>query len=136
LKVRQPIAHQRQSLSLDVINTHPALPLVCEQTSGLKNLKMPGRGLPGMRKHCRDFSGSHRASIEIDREQHAASSRVGERPEDILIRVSPHSRSRLRHQLYSAILLNISQQIFTAATLMFMARSFASRGALAVAYRT
>ena len=89
LKVRQPIVHQRQSLSLDAINTHPALPLVCEQTSGLKNLKMPGRSLPCMRKHRRDLSGSHRASIEIDREQHAAPRRVGERPEYSLIRVLP-----------------------------------------------
>jgi hypothetical protein len=89
LKVRQPIAHQSQSLSLDAINTHPALPLVREQTSGLKNLKVPGCGLPRMRKHRRNLSGSHRASTEIDREQHAASSRVGQRSEDILIRVSP-----------------------------------------------
>jgi hypothetical protein len=97
LKVRQPIAHQRQSLSLNAINTHPTLPLVREQTSGLKNLKMPGRGLPCMREHRRNFSGSHRASIEIDSEQHAAPSRVGQRPEDILIRVSPHPRCRFRH---------------------------------------
>jgi hypothetical protein len=105
LKVRQPIANERQSLSLDAINTHPALPLVRQQTGGLKNLKVPGRGLPCMRKHRRNVSGSHRASVEIDSEQHAAPSRVSQRPEDILIRVSPNSRCR--HQQYSAILLNI-----------------------------
>jgi hypothetical protein len=88
LKVRQPIAHQRQSLSLDAIDTHPALPLVCEQPCSLKNLKVPGRGLPCMFKHRRDLSGTHRASIEVDREQHATPGRVGQRPEYILIRVS------------------------------------------------
>jgi hypothetical protein len=100
LKVRQPIAHQRQSLSLDAINTRPALPFVREQTSRLKNLQVPGRGLPCMRKHRRDLSGSHRASIEIDREQHAAPSRMGQRPEYILIRISTRLRPQLRHQQY------------------------------------
>jgi hypothetical protein len=75
---------------------------------------VPRRGLPCMRKHRRNLSGSHRASIEIDCEEHAASSRVGQSTEDILIRVSPHPRSRLRHQEYSAILLNNSQHVFTA----------------------
>jgi hypothetical protein len=77
LKVRQPVAYQSQSLSLDAINTHPALSLMREQTGGLKYLKVPGRCLPCMSKHRGDLSGTHRASIEIDREQRAAPSRVG-----------------------------------------------------------
>jgi hypothetical protein len=67
LKVRKPIAHKRQSPLLKVINTHPALPLMREQSSSFKKLEVPGRGLPGMAKHRRDFPGSHRASVEIDR---------------------------------------------------------------------
>jgi hypothetical protein len=92
--------HSGQSLSLDPINTHPALPFVREQTSRLKNLQVPGRGLACMRKYHRDLSGSHRASIEIDREQHAAPSRVGQRPEYILARISTRLRPQLRHQRY------------------------------------
>jgi hypothetical protein len=98
LKMRQPLAHQRQSLSLDAINTHPALSLVGEQAGGFKHLKMPSRGLPCMRKDRRDLSGGHRASIEIDREQHATPSSVGQRAKYRLIRVWTHPRSRLEHQ--------------------------------------
>jgi len=94
LKVRQPITHQRQSLSLDAVDAHPALPLVREQTSGLENLKVAGRGLPGVRKHGRDLSGRHRAPIEIDRQQNATPSWVGQRPKHCLIRVWPPPRSR------------------------------------------
>jgi hypothetical protein len=76
LKVRKPIIDQRKSLSLDAINAHPSLSLVTEQTSGLKDLKMPGGRLPCVLKYGRYLSGSHRTSIEIDREQHAPSSGV------------------------------------------------------------
>jgi hypothetical protein len=50
LKVRQPLAHQRQALSLNAIDTHPALPLVLDEASGFKHLNMPSRRLPGMRE--------------------------------------------------------------------------------------
>jgi hypothetical protein len=77
LKVRQPIADQRQSFSLEAIDAHPAAPLVRQQTSGLQHLEMAGGRLPYMRKHRCDFSGRHRATIEKDRQQNAAPGRVG-----------------------------------------------------------
>src|SRR5262249_8025556 len=77
---------------------HPALPLVPEEACRFKHMKVPRRGLPCMRKDCRDLSSGHRASVEIDREQHATPSRMGQRTEDRLIRVRTHSRSRLKHQ--------------------------------------
>jgi hypothetical protein len=76
LKVCQPFSHQRQALSFDAIDTHPALPLVPEEASSFKNLKVPSGGLPRMRKDRRDLSRGHRASVEIDREQYAAPGRV------------------------------------------------------------
>src|SRR5262245_40948755 len=100
VKVRQPLAHKRQALSLDAINTHPALPLLLEEASGFKNLKVPRRRLPCMRKDCRDLSSGHCAAVEIDREQHAAASWVGQRTEYRLIRVCADPRSRLEHQQY------------------------------------
>jgi hypothetical protein len=66
-------------------------------------MRSTGSGLPCMGKHRRDLSGSHRASIEIDSQQHAAPSRVGQRPEYSLIRVSPDLGSNLRHQQYSVM---------------------------------
>src|SRR5262245_20152008 len=100
LKVRQPLTHKRQALSLDAIDTHPALRLVLEETSGFKNLKVPRRRLPRMRKDCRDLSGGHGAAVEIDRKQHAAPSGMGQRTEYRLIRVCADPRSRLEHQQY------------------------------------
>src|ERR1700674_640884 len=47
---------------------------------------------------------------EIDREQHAAPSRVGQRPEYSLIRVSPYLGSNLRHQQYSVMGLRDGQR--------------------------
>jgi hypothetical protein len=107
LKVRQPLGHQRQALSLDAIDTHPALPLVPEEAGRFKHLKMPSRGLPCMRKDRRDLSGGHRASVEIDREQHAAPSTVRQGPEYRLIGVWTHPRSRLEHQQYSSRRVNV-----------------------------
>jgi hypothetical protein len=100
LKVRQPVAHKRQALSLKAINTHPALPLVLEEAGGFKNLKVPRRRLPCMRKDRRDFAGGHCAAVEIDRQQHAAPSWVGQRTEYRLIRVCADPRGRLEHQQY------------------------------------
>jgi len=85
--VRQPVAHERQSLSLDAINPHPSRPLMREKTRNFKNLKVPGRRLPCMRKYRRNLTGSHRASVEIDREQNSAPHGVGQRREHSLIRV-------------------------------------------------
>jgi hypothetical protein len=59
-----------------------------KHTRSFKNLKVPGRGLPSMRKYRRNLTGSHRASIEIDREQDAAPRGVGQRPEYGLIRIT------------------------------------------------
>src|SRR5262249_4038989 len=98
LKVRQPLAHKRQALSLDAVNTHPALPLVLQEASGFKNLKVPRCRLPCMRKDRRDLSGGHCAAVEIDRKQHAATSWVGQRTEYRLIRVSADPRSWLEHR--------------------------------------
>jgi hypothetical protein len=67
LKVRKPITHKRQSFLLKTINTHPAVPLMREQSSSFKKLEVPRRSLPGMAKHRRDLPGGHRASVEIDR---------------------------------------------------------------------
>src|SRR5262245_27952787 len=98
LKVRQPLVHQRQALSLDAIDTHPALPPVAEEARSFKHLEVARGGLPCMRKDRRDLSSGHRASVEKDREQNAAPSGVGQRTEDLLICVWTHSRSRLKHQ--------------------------------------
>src|SRR5262245_51606022 len=103
LKVRQPLTHKCQALSLDAIDTHPTLPLVLEEASGFKNLKVPRGRLPRMRKDRRDLSGGHCAAVEIDGKQHAAPSRVGQRTEYRLIRVWTDPRSRLEHQQHPGV---------------------------------
>ena len=98
LKMRQPLAHQRQALVFDVIDAHPALPLMPEEAGSFEHLKVPRRRLPGVRKDRRDLSGGRCASVEIDREQHAAPSGVRQRAEDRLIRVRTRLRGAFRHQ--------------------------------------
>lgn len=67
----QPIPHELKSFALNSVNAHPALPLMRDQTSGLKDLEMSRRRLPGMLEDRRYFSGGHGATVEVDREQHA-----------------------------------------------------------------
>jgi hypothetical protein len=98
LKVCQPFSHQRQAISFDAIDTHSALPLVPQEASSFKNLKVPSGGLPCMRKDRRDLSRGHRASVEVDREQYATPGRVSQRTEYGLIRVGTNPRGRLQHQ--------------------------------------
>jgi hypothetical protein len=64
----QPIPHQFESFVLNSVNTLPALPLMRNQTSGLKDLKMSRCRLPRMLEDRRYFSGCHGATVEVNRE--------------------------------------------------------------------
>ena len=68
----QPVLHELKSLALDPVNTHPAVPLVRDKTSSLKDLEMSRRRLPGMLEDRCYVAGCHGATVEEDREQHTA----------------------------------------------------------------
>lgn len=69
--MRQPVPHEFKSFALNSVNTHSALPLVREQSSGFKDLEVSGCGLPRVLKDRRYFPSCHRAAVEVDGEQHA-----------------------------------------------------------------
>jgi hypothetical protein len=68
--VGKPVPHEFKSFALNSVNAHPALSLMRDETSGLKDLEMSRCGLPGMFEDTRYVSGCHGATIEVDREQH------------------------------------------------------------------
>ena len=65
----QPVLHELKSLALNPVNSHPALPLVRDQTSSLKDLETSRCRLPGMLEDRRYLPGCHGATVEEDREQ-------------------------------------------------------------------
>jgi hypothetical protein len=68
--MREPVPHEFKSFALNSVNPHPALFLMHDQASGLKDLEMSRCRLPRVLEDCRYFSGRHGAAVEIDGEQH------------------------------------------------------------------
>jgi hypothetical protein len=96
-KVGKPIPYQLEAFSLKPVNAHPALPHMSEQAGLFEDLKMAGRGLPGMLEDGCDFTGRHGAAIEVDGEQHPPPGGVRQGPEDKFIRVESRVWFALRH---------------------------------------
>jgi hypothetical protein len=96
-KVSQPVPHQFESFALNTINTHPALPLVGEQTGGLKNLEVPRCGLPRVLEDGRYFAGRHGAAVEVNGEQYAPPGSMGQGGKHRFVRVNSPLGFSLSH---------------------------------------
>ena len=98
-KPREPIAHELESTTIEMVSARTPLPLVIQQASRLEPLDVPRRGRPGMIEHAGDLTRRHRSALEVHCDQDPSAHWMGKRREHGLVRVECRLRRLPRRTL-------------------------------------
>jgi hypothetical protein len=71
--VAKPVPHKFEPFALNAVYALATSLFLCQQTGSLKDSKVTRSRLPSVLKNGRNFARRHRATMEINGKEHAAS---------------------------------------------------------------
>src|SRR6185312_486676 len=93
----QPLIHNRQTLSLEAIDSFAPALLKRNQTRRFQNAQMPGRSGPRMTESTSNLACCHAAAAKLHRQQNLAARRMGQRATDRVQSGESFFCTKLRH---------------------------------------